>query len=116
MQERRFYDRITVDVVCNIYNDNEEIVGKVIDLSEEGMLIEIDLDAYNQISPVKGKKLKYLLVDEIKKFKKNVILMDEISIRHYYIKDNKGYIGCMCTNKHKDFMQYGLDKKSEKFY
>ena len=113
MQNRRFFERIDVDIDCNIYNGNEEIVGKILDLSEEGMLIEIDLEAYNQISPAKGKELKYLLVDEIKKFKKNVIMVNETIIKHYYIKNNKGYIGCLCKND--KFTKYVLDKKSERF-
>ena len=111
MQERRFYERIKVDVACNVYNNGEEEIGKIIDLSEDGMLIEMSLPAYEEISPAKGKEIKYMLIDKINVFKKDIYMVNTMIVKHHYIKDNKGYIGCMCTDK--EFTKYVLDKKTD---
>ena len=72
MEDRRFFRRVDLELRCNLYlkerrKGENEFIGTLLDVSEEGMKVCIDKKEYRKVSSVitEGTELDFQAVDRV---------------------------------------------------
>ena len=75
MKERRFFQRVDLELQCNLYlkgkgNGDNEFVGTILDVSEEGMKVSVSLREFQKLADeiTEGSKLNFQAVDRMEKY------------------------------------------------
>lgn len=111
-KDRRFYQRIDVAVDCNIYTDEEEILGKIKDISEDGFQIVVN----KEVKIIKNQVIEFEFVDKYKYMNEDRldILTGSAKVIWVEIKNGKTRIGCAFSND-LEIIDYVGRKKVNKY-
>lgn len=112
MKDRRFYERIPVDIPCIIYVNEKEYEGKISDMCEGGLSIELK----DAIEIIEGQLIGVAYEGSYKKcnIKKTTIIISEF-IKILRVSKDRKKLGCQIRLYKGELEKYVEEKKVENY-
>ncbi len=120
MTEARYYKRLNIDIPCSVYSGTTEVCGKIANICEEGIAVELSDEDYARINPQLNIKLLIQFVDEIVLYTSKTVenILITVNVVHSESIEGGHIIGCLVEesqNASSEYSKYVDLKKAVSF-
>ncbi len=120
MKEVRAYKRLSIDVNCTVYSNDQEAPARILNICEGGIAIEISREDYQRIDIHKDLMLRIQFVDEYSVYESTYVDEVLVTVQALHSEETEdGYhVGCKLdpySNREEDYVKYVTMKKAIDF-